>query len=76
VACSNLPPEFGETEEEFLYVWRYANTQWRVSSMGPVGIDYQAVFKIAETFGVDVDETFIRRLKAIELAEIQDMHKE
>lgn len=76
IPCSNLPPERGQAEEEFLEVWAYANTQWRVGGMGAVGLDYPAIFRVAEMLDCEVDEIFLRRLKAIERAELNNLQSE
>lgn len=66
-----MPPECGSDEEEFLSIWSYASTQWRVGGMGAVGLDYPAILDIAERMGCEVDEVFIRRLRAIEIHELE-----
>jgi len=43
--------------------------------MGAIGLDYQAVFKVAEILGYEVDELLLRRIRALEEAELSELSK-
>jgi len=41
-------------------------TQWRVGMGGPVGLDYPAVWLVAETLGIEMHQANMWRIKALE----------
>jgi len=61
-----MAPEYGEDEEEFLQVWGFMANQFRTGFNGPESLDYSACIRIAEALGYEVDEIFMRRLRAVE----------
>lgn len=44
--------------------------------MGATGLDYNAVYKIAESIGIEVDEIMLRQLRAVEDMTLTEIHKE
>jgi len=47
-------------------------TQWRVSMAGRVGLDYNAVFKVAEALAIEITPGLIRKLQALECATLEN----
>jgi hypothetical protein len=64
-----------ENKEAWL-IWTLVNTQWRVGAFTLVGLDYPAVFQIAELYGVEVTPGLFQKLKALELRELTRDRKE
>lgn len=56
--------------EEALWFYLEVRTQWRVSIGGLVGLDYGAVKNEAERLEVDLSNSLMAKIKAIERAEI------
>ena len=60
--CPDLLPENGPVWE----LWRAVSGQWRVGARGPFGLDYPAVYLVAETLGVEMTPANLRRLRSLE----------
>jgi hypothetical protein len=45
-------------------------TQWRTSGFGIVGLDYQAVFIVADTLEIEVNRVVLKKLQALEYFEL------
>ena len=51
-------------------------TQWRVGFSGATGLDYNAVFKVADTLGIKVNEHVLRGVNAVESMMLERWHEE
>ncbi len=69
--CEARCPEIMLENREIWQLWIYVNTQWRVSNGGIVGLDYTAVFAIAEVYGIELTPALCRKIKALEIYEIR-----
>jgi hypothetical protein len=69
--CEARCPEIMPENREVWQLWIYVNTQWRVSNGGIVGLDYTAVFAIAEVYGIELTPALCRKIKALEIHEIR-----
>lgn len=49
-------------------LWEACATQWRVGFGGPVGLDYNVVFKMAELLEIEINLELMQKLKALEFA--------
>jgi len=52
-----------------------AGTQWRATGFGVVGLDYPAVFAVAERMGIEVDEAMLHKLRAVERVTLAEERK-
>lgn len=52
-------------------MWSSAKTQWRVGMDGPVGLDYPAVFAVADLLNIDVTPAILAKLRVIEAAVLE-----
>ena len=52
-----------------------AGTQWRATGFGVVGLDYPAVFAVAERMGMEIDEEMMHRIRAVERVELTEQAK-
>src|SRR5690554_1446570 len=68
--CPDRSPKLLPENREAWTLWILANTQWRVSGFSPIGLDYPAVFQIAEIYGIQVTPALFFKLKSLELQEI------
>jgi hypothetical protein len=50
-------------------------TQWRVSFGGLVGLDYPAMFQMAEFLGIEMSPGTLAKVKALEIATLKRAHK-
>ena len=50
---------------EALELWRAVQTQWRVG-MGPMGLDYNALIKIADLMEIDLTPRMMGKIRALE----------
>ena len=66
MGCVNLPPPLLPKNEEPWRLWCLVQTQWRVSFNGPIGLDYVAVIKVAEVYGIKITPKLFRRIQALE----------
>lgn len=65
--CPDLLPE----NEEAWELWNLAGTQWRVG-FSVVGMDFPAVFQIAELYGIEMTPCLFQKLKTLELATLKN----
>ena len=61
--------------QEAWHLWSLVSTQWRVGAFSLVGLDYPAVFQVAELYGYDVNPAMMRKIKALEMYEISEFSK-
>jgi sirohydrochlorin ferrochelatase len=57
---------------EALRLWAAVQSQWRVGMGGATGLDYAAVYRVAETIGVDLDDTVLPLLQTLEAEQLDD----
>lgn len=50
-------------------------TQWRAGMAGPIGLDYPAVWLVAETMGVEIHEANLGRIRALEREALNHMRE-
>jgi hypothetical protein len=41
-------------------------TQWRSGFSGVIGLDYTAVYRVADSLGIDMDTTLLHKIAALE----------
>lgn len=47
-------------------LWNACETQWRSGVNGIIGLDYPAVFQVAERMEIDIDRMALQKIKALE----------
>lgn len=57
-------------------LWLAVQTQWRVSFGGLLGLDYPAMFQMAEFMGIEMSPGALAKIKALELSTLKRSHKE
>lgn len=71
--CEARCPEILPENEEAWILWCRANTQWRTSFSGLVGLDYTALEIIARTTGVSLTTDILEK---IQILEAQVLHEQ
>lgn len=56
--------------EDAWELWTLAGTQWRVG-FSVVGLDFPAVFQIAELHGIEMTPNLFQKLKVLEIATLK-----
>lgn len=69
--CEWRRPELLEENAEAWELWQWAQTQWRVSMSGPVGLDFPAVIELAEHLEIPMSRCLLRKMQALERHELQ-----
>lgn len=73
--CEDRCPELLDENYDVLEIWALCSTQWRVSAFSIIGIDLPAVLDVARTFGIEITEAFISKIKALEMYELNRLRK-
>ena len=55
-----------EQNEDVYELWRAVSTQWRTSGFGPVGLDYNVLFKIARLLFIPMTRPLLMKIKVLE----------
>ena len=74
--CDQRQPVLWPENREAWVIWTLVNTQWRVSALSLVGLDYPAVFQIAAVYGIGINPALFQKLRALELLELSRNRKE
>jgi hypothetical protein len=82
--CEYNCPELLEENNETWRLWNVANRQWCVGTVGnmdrimsiPLGLDYTAMFTIANAMDIDVCPSMLRKIHMLEKYEIERIRKE
>jgi hypothetical protein len=56
-------------------LWQASITQWRVSGMGVVGLDYVALKIVADTMGIELIPILLRKIQVLERVELNGQSK-
>lgn len=65
-----------EENVETYQLWRYCNTQLLTSFGGVIGIDYNAVFKVAEVLCIEVTPAVLAKIRALEDVMVKEVNKD
>lgn len=60
---------------EALRLWGVVQSQWRVGMAGATGLDYVAAYRVAETIGVEMDETVLALLQELEAEQLDEFQQ-
>ena len=74
-ACPGRCPELSQDNEPAWSIWATIQTQWRFGMSGPVGLDYPAVWLVAESMGVEMHAANLGRIRALEREALEHMRK-
>lgn len=69
-------PELMEANAEAWELWLSVNTQWRAGGLGIVGLDYPAVWAMAERLEIEVGNCVMGKIRALERMVLQEASKE
>lgn len=72
-ACEGRCPELLPDNAPAWELWAAVQTQWRVGMGGPIGLDYPAVWLVAETMGVEMHSANLGRIRALEREALNSM---
>ncbi|WP_459900084.1 DUF1799 domain-containing protein [Desulfobaculum senezii] len=64
-------PQLHADNAEAYRLWRAACTQWRATGFGVVGLDYPALFAVADIVDVDVTPRVLELVQGLERFELQ-----
>lgn len=56
-------------------LWRHMQTQLRTSFAGVVGLDYTAMWQVAEVLGIDLDLAMLHKVQTLEGVMLQEVSK-
>jgi hypothetical protein len=56
-------------------LWLAVQTQWRASFGGLLGLDYPAMFQMAEFLGVEMSPGTLAKMKALEFSTLKRANK-
>lgn len=65
-ACPSRCPDLLPENTPAWRLWTACQTQWRVGGAGPVGLDYPAVWLVAESMGIEMHAANLGRIRALE----------
>lgn len=74
--CSGQAPSILPENFDAWRLWLNVSTQWRAGGFQIVGLDYPAVFKIAEILYIDVTPDLFLKLRELEKYELDRLRKE
>lgn len=74
-SCEGRCPDIMPENLEAWQLWLVVNTQWRTGFGGAAGLDYVAVFAVAEVYGLEVTPALFRKIKALEMYELRGSEK-
>jgi len=57
-------------------LWGRINTQWRVGAFAIVGLDYPAVFQVAELLGLELTPNLFYKIQLLEGKSLERFRKE
>lgn len=52
-------------------LWGFAQTQWRATGFGLVGLDFPAALQLADVLDIPATPTLLRKLRALEREELR-----
>lgn len=73
--CSFACPALDDENVEAVELIDASGTQWRSSGFGVIGLDYPAVFAVAERIDIDVDDAMLHKLRAVERVTLAEDRK-
>ena len=59
---------------EAMELWQSIRTQWRVG-MGPVGLDYNVMFTMAERMEIDLSPCMFKKIQALESYTLEEANR-
>ena len=69
--CEYRQPELDQANYDVWYLYQAVCTQWRtLAYVGRTGLDYNAVYAVADTLGIDITPAVLEKLRAIEMEEL------
>ena len=76
--CKNQRPELIEENYKAYFLYKKIQTQWHYAGMtgARTGLDYNALFKVAEIYDIDVDESIMAKIQAIEIEALRKQNEE
>jgi len=48
-------------------LWIYSRTQVRSGGMGPIGLDYPAVWQVADILGIPITPALLNKIRILEM---------
>ncbi len=69
-------PEPHPANRDIIDLVTVAAGQWRLGPAGPVGLDWPALARVAESMGIETDEMFYRKLAIFERAALEAMRRD
>jgi hypothetical protein len=73
--CEDRQPEILKENIDVFDLWDAAGTQWRSGGFSVVGLDYPAVYKIAEVIGIEETPILHQKLRILESLQLRKWSK-
>ncbi|WMW64392.1 DUF1799 domain-containing protein [Nitratidesulfovibrio liaohensis] len=73
--CSHRPPRLFLQSLPAWRLWMAVCTQWRTGFGGLVGLDYSAMYRVAETLNVQITPQVLEKIQLLELDTLTDRKK-
>lgn len=74
--CSAQTPSILPENFDAWRLWQNVNTQWRASAFQVVGLDYPAMFQVAEVLYIDMSPDLFGKIRELERYELERLRKE
>lgn len=74
--CERRKPDLLESNEDAWELWEAVQTQWRASAFGLIGLDYPAVFLVAQALGIKVTESVMDKIRLAEAEVLKQQSEE
>lgn len=74
-SCPNQCPELNQDNLPAWELWATVQTQWRTDMGQLVGLDYNALYLVAESLNIRMTPGNLQRIKSLETAQIQSSRK-
>ena len=77
MGCSGKSPAIPPHTEQVWAVWIAVSNQWRHAGMDgtAVALDYNALYKVADSYGLEMTAGNLRKLRALEGATLEHWRK-
>jgi len=72
--CEYAFPALHPNNIEAWALWSLIGTQWRDGYSGIIGLDYPAVFKVAEVMGFEMEPATFLKIRTLEHLQLEKAH--
>ncbi len=74
--CSERQPRLLRENVDAWKLWLAMQTQWRIGFNGRTGLDYNAMYLVANTLNTVINQDMLAKIQALEFATLDDQAKQ